>query len=303
MPSPKERATRVVRRLRKRFPLLDHLLAMLEHYGRVKGSTHAGAVTYYGFLSFFPILALAFFVVGYVARVYPQAHDELITALDRLLPGLIGSGPGQIGLSVFERYAGTVGLVGLVGVLYSGLGWLSGMRTALGALFDRPKREQPNLVMGKVRDVVALVLIGLILVVSVVLSGAVDRFNARVLDWLGLDRSGTVLTVVLWLLGHACGVVASTLLLVAMFRLLASPHLSALSLWRGALVGAVAFEVLKAVATLLIAHTQDQPAFQAFGVSLVLLIWINYFSRLVLYGAAWAYTSEPRSTNPSAGRE
>jgi len=72
---------------------------------------------------------------------------------------------------------------------------------------------------------------------------------------------------------------------------LARPALPRRSLVEGALLGALGFEVLKSLATVLIGHTHDQPAFQAFGVALVLLVWINYFSRLVLYGAAWAGTA------------
>ena len=37
-------------------------------------------MTYFAFLSFFPILALAFFVVGSVAAVFPDAQDNLVTA-------------------------------------------------------------------------------------------------------------------------------------------------------------------------------------------------------------------------------
>ncbi len=66
------------------------------HYGEVNGSAQAGAVTYYGFLSFFPILALAFFVVGYVARVYPAAQDNLVAAIQQVLPGIVGNGQGEI---------------------------------------------------------------------------------------------------------------------------------------------------------------------------------------------------------------
>ena len=35
-------------------------------------------MTYFAFLSFFPILALAFFVVGYIAQVYPDAQNNLV---------------------------------------------------------------------------------------------------------------------------------------------------------------------------------------------------------------------------------
>ena len=31
-------------------------------------------MTYFGFLSVFPVLALAFFVVGYVAKIFPDAR-------------------------------------------------------------------------------------------------------------------------------------------------------------------------------------------------------------------------------------
>ena len=41
-----------------------------------------------------------------------------------------------------------------------------------------------------------------------------------------------------------------------------------------------------------IAHTSDQPAFQAFGVALVMVVWINYFSRIVMLGAAWALAGD-----------
>ena len=30
---------------------------------------------------------------------------------------------------------------------------------------------------------------------------------------------------------------------------------------------------------------------QAFGIALILLVWINYFSRVVVLAAAWAHTS------------
>ena len=49
--------------------------------------------------------------------------------------------------------------------------------------------------------------------------------------------------------------------------------------------------MLKRLSGLLLASTKDQAAFQAFGIALILVVWINYFSRIVLYAAAWAHTS------------
>jgi membrane protein len=291
MASLKERVSSAVDRLRQRFGWFDHLLRTLGYYGSVNGNGQAGAVTFFGFLSFFPILALAFFVVGVVAQVYPGIRTQMANEIETLLPGVLGSGRGQIPLSAVENHSGTAGVVGLVGVLYSGLGWLSGMRQALEVMFSVPRGEQPNFLFGKLRDLGTLGLIGVVLLLSVSLSGAVNWSSGLILDRLGVDAAALGPAVVLAVVGHALAIAASTVLLLTMFTLLASEaDLPRFSLVRGALLGAVGFEVLKLAANLLLGQTRGQPAFQALGVALILVVWINYFSRLVMYSAAWAYT-------------
>lgn len=291
MPSTKRRVTAKLDRFRGRHHKLDHVIRMVTHYGSVDGNAQAGAVTFFGFLSIFPILALVFFAVGVIAHVYPDLRADIRVTIENLLPGVVGSDDGEIPLRTFENYAATVGLVGLLGVLYSGLGWISGMRVALETMFVLPKREQPNFVFGKLRDVGTLLLLGVVLLFSVALSGAVAGFSERLLDWVDVDPDGVVPNAVLWVLSHGLAIAASTVLLLALFKFLAQPHVPRRSLFDGALLGAVGFELLKAAAYFLIEQTKGNPAFQAFGVSLILLIWINYFSRLVLYAASYAYTS------------
>ncbi|QIX25867.1 YihY/virulence factor BrkB family protein [Nocardioides sp. JQ2195] len=288
MASLKERLDVRITRLRAQRPIFDHVVRMVQHFGEVKGNLQAGAVTYFGFLSFFPILALAFFVIGWVAKVYPDAQDNLTEAIGEVLPGMLGDGKGQISLESIQDSAGAVGMIGLVGVLYAGLGWLSGMREALLVMFETPQREQPNFVVGKVRDLVSLGLIGLVMMVSVAVSGIISRFSEQLLDLLGL---GVGLSPLLLVISVAVGVGASAVLFFALFKLLADPDVPRASLWSGALLGALGFEILKQLSTFLIASTKSQPAFQAFGIALILVVWINYFSRVVMYAAAWAYTS------------
>jgi membrane protein len=291
MTSLKDRVAAALARLRARFPWFDHTVRMVQHYGSVNGNGQAGSVTFFGFLSVFPVLALAFFAVGLVARVDPAIKGQMVDEIGTLLPGVVGPRPGQVPLGTIEDYAGTVGLIGLVAVAYSGLGWLSGLRQALEVMFVVPRKEQPNLLIGKLRDLGALLLIGLTLLVSVALSGAVTGFSGTILDAVGIDPEAVVPAVLLSVLGHVLAVAASTVLLMTMFTLLlVEAHTPRRALWRGALLGAVGFELLKLGANLLLAQTQGSPAFQAFGVALILLVWINYFSRLVMYAAAWAYT-------------
>ncbi|HEX6246363.1 MAG TPA: YihY/virulence factor BrkB family protein [Nocardioidaceae bacterium] len=285
-----ERASHRVRALRERHPAVDHTVGALSYYSLRNGNAHAGAVTYFGFLSFFPLLALAFFAIGYVSAVAPEARGELVDAIESIFPGLIGPGEDQISLDTFEEYAGASVSIGLVGLLYTGLGWVSAMRRALGEMFCLPVDDRLPFVRGKVRDLGMLVVLGLVLVASVSLSGALTWFWESILE--GFDLEDLFLAqALLWVVTHGLGIAVTTLLLMTIFALVPKPQVPRRSLWRAALLGAVGFEVLKSAAGALVAVTVQRPSFQAFGVALILVLWINFFSRLVMLSAAWAYTA------------
>ena len=273
--------------IRDRRPFVDHVVRMFEHYGNVNGRALAAAVTYFAFLSFFPIVALAFAVIGFVSRAYPNADQDLVTAINDVLPGIVGGKDG-LQLSTFQDNAPGIFSVGLVLALYSGLGWLSGMRTALIAVFEEPEKERPNFLLGKLRDILALLALGSVLIGSVAVSGVATKLTTPILDLLGLGAGGTP---AVWVIGLVLGLAANTVLFFAFFRLLAAPNVPTRSLWSGALLGALAFEVLKQLSTYLLAATKDQPAAQAFGIALILVVWINYFSRVVVLAASWAHTT------------
>jgi membrane protein len=287
MASVAQRVTARVHELRSEHPHVDHAVKMQLHYGDTKAGQQAGAVTYFGFLSVFPILALAFFVIGYVSKVVPESRDTLVDAIDSMLPGIIGTEENQLRLQDIENAAGAVGLIGLVGVLYSGLGWLSALRDALIAVFALPEREQPSFVMGKIRDLLTLVVIGAVMLIAVAVTGFVAGFSEDLLGWAGLSAE---LGWLVKLLTIVLGLPVNAVLFLVMFRLLAAPDIPFRALLSGALVGAVGFEILKQASQLLIKTTEGQPAFQAFGIALILVVWINYSSRVTLYAAAWAWT-------------
>lgn len=179
---------------------------------------------------------------------------------------------------------------GVLTLLYSGLGWLSALRLSLLEVFTLPPEAGRNFVVGKVVDFVALLILGGVLVLSVSLSTAVTSFTADVLSWLSIaDVPGTGLLV--RALAVALGLLSSAVLFFAMFSILSKPDLPRTALARGAAVAAVLFEVLKLVATLLIRLASHNPATAVLGTSLVLLVWINYFSRVTIFGAAWAVTT------------
>lgn len=273
---------------RERHPRLDHVLSTQEHYGAVKGSHHAGGITYFGFLSVFPIMAIAVFVVGYVSQVFPDADESLTKALQGALPGMFGEAEGQISIDDLRTFSGWAGLIGLVTVLYTGLGWISALRIALLATFVIPEGRQPSFVVGKLKDLAVLVTLGVVLLLAVPATTVLGGLTEEVAAWISSDVD---LQLVVDLITVAVGLAANAFLLFLMFRLLAAPRLGNEAIWSGAFLGAVGIELLKQISGRLIALTEQSPAAQAFGIALILLVWINYMSRVTMYAASWAYTA------------
>jgi membrane protein len=282
-----------VARWRERWPVVDHAVRMVDHMTNVQGTILAGAVTYYGYLSFFPVLVIAFAVVTKVAQVVPAARNGLVTAVESIFPGLIGDGQNAaINIDTFANQAGAVGIIALVGLVYSGLGWISAARAGLQGVFQVPPKERRNFVVGKVIDLVVLAIIGTVLILSVGLSSAVTQVTEEVLVVLQFDEiPGDAMLFLLKIVGVVLGVLASTVLFFTMFTLLPTSELPRRAVLKGAFVAALGFEVLKLLASTLIGIAADNPATAVLGTSLVLLVWINYFSRVVMVGASWAYTS------------
>ncbi len=278
---------------KERMPLAEHLVAMVQHYGRVDGSVLAGGVTYFAFLSFFPLLALGFAAVGFVSGIVPAVRGQLSDALVQAFPGIVQNScaedqPGCIALSTFEDAAGAASIIGAVALLVVGLNWLSALRSSLADVFGIPPHERRNFVVGKAIDLGALIVLGLTLVVSVAVSSIVATLVPAVVRALGLGGVPGM-SLLFGLLGLLLGVASSTLLFLVLFRLLAADaDIDPRDRRNAAIVAGVGFEALKLAAATLVSLTLGNPAFATLGVALVLLVWMNYFSRLVLYAASWA---------------
>ncbi|MGH8938385.1 MAG: YihY/virulence factor BrkB family protein, partial [Actinomycetes bacterium] len=283
-----ERVKERLREVRSRLPWVDHAVRAYDRNSQVLGSQLAGAVTYFGFLSFFPLLALAFSFVGYVSAVYPEAQAEVTQAVEGAFPSLVGSEEGQINIQdVIDAKAGA-GVIGLLGLLYAGLGWLDALRDALRRVFGT-QDVAIGLLKKKVVDVAVLVMLGTALLLSLVVSSLATGATSQALDAVGLADSLTA-TVLLRLLSVALAMAVD----VAIFAILLTRLSGAHPPWRqvrsGALLAAAGFEALKLLGTYLIANVTSNPLYATFGVVVGLLVWINLNSKLTVFAAAWVAT-------------
>lgn len=292
----KDRVTDRLRDLRARHPGVDHAVRAYDRNSDVLGSQLAAAVTYFGFLSFFPLLALVFSVLGFVAGGYPAIQDGVTQAIEQAFPSLVGDGPGQLNIQDVIAARAGAGVIGLVGLAYAGLGWLDAVRDALRRVFGT-EDEKLGLVRKKLTDVLVLSLLGTALLASVVVSSLATAVTTWVLDSVGLADS-TVATLLLRVLSVALAVGVDIVIFAILLSRLSGARLPWRQVRSGAVLGAVGFEILKLVGTFLIARTTQNPLYATFGVVVGLLVWINLVSKLLVFTAAWTAT-QPWSLEPA----
>jgi membrane protein len=289
----RRRGSDLLRRARRRRPWLDHLIRAYSRYSDRNGDHLAGAITFFGFLSFFPLIALVYAIVGYAAQVSADVRVYVDKTLSELLPGLAGQ------LQVDQIHARSTGVIGLIILLWTGLGWLDVLREALHDMWMRPRGDRGNFVLNKLNDVVMLVVLGVGLLASVAISSIAASATEGGLRSIGLDGTPGV-TAFVRILAIAIAVVFDTVIIALLFARLSGSGQPVRRMVRGAVFAAVGFELLKLAGSLLVAHTTGNPVYGIFAVTVGLMVWINLVARFTLFAAAWTATVVGKTVARSA---
>lgn len=276
-------STAFLGRWRRRLPWLDHLIRAYSRYADQRGDNLAGAITFFGFLSFFPLIALVSAVVGYAAQVDVQVRTYVEQTLNELLPGLSGQ------LHLDQIHARSTGVIGLIVLLFTGIGWIGVLREALQDMWMRPRGDRGNFALNKLNDVLVMIVLGVGLLASVALSSLASSATASALSSAGADGTGASLLV--RLLAVLVAVAFDTVIFVLLFTRLSGSGEPWRRMVGGALFAAVGFELLKLVGAVLVSHTTSNPVYGIFAVIVGLIVWINVVARFTLFAAAWTATA------------
>ncbi len=130
------------------------------------GSYLAGVLTYYAFVSLFPLLLLASTILGFVLAGDQRLQHEVLTSALAQFP-VIGDELGQ----PKHLSGGTIGLVvGILGALYGGLGVAQAFQYATNTMWAIPRNNRPNPLRARGRSIVLLGTAGLAVLATTGLS-------------------------------------------------------------------------------------------------------------------------------------
>lgn len=276
---------RLLASARARRPFLDHLVRTYQRYQADTGDRLAAAVTFYWFLSLFPILLLAIAIAGYALG--DSARPEIVKGFSGFLPQGVAKTVGD----VVANSKGKAGLLGIIGTLLSGLGWIAGLREAIRTIWHQ-NVSAGNLVVAKIRDVVVLVGLFAVIAASVGVSIVATASTDAVVSFLGIDQlpGASVLTNVLaYVVGGAVDVVVFLFLFTGLARV--PTRLSRVV--KGAVFGAVVFELVKFAGAKYVASTttKGEATYGTFAVVVGLLLFLNLVTRGILLAAAFTVTA------------
>lgn len=224
-------ATERVDTFQRRHPGAGFPIAVLYKYVDDQGGYLAALLTYYGFVSLFPLLLLLSTVLGFVLNGDPHLQQQVLHSALSQFP-VIGSqlkDPRRIG-------GGTVGLiVGVLGSLYGSLGVAQALQNAMNIAWAVPRNERPNPVRARGRGLKLLGTAGLAILAAAILSGIGTAAGAY---GSGL---GTVVRLML-VLG---AVLLNSGVFILAFRIATARDLSVREVAPGAVAAAVVWQLLQ----------------------------------------------------------
>jgi membrane protein len=260
-----ETVKRAWHRLEDRFTAVAVIAAVQARFSEVQGGYLAGAITLAAFLSVFPLMLVAVAILGFFSKGHPDVTHQVLDILAIPSRGEAADTVRQA-IRTAEESQKAASIVGVVGLLWSGLGLVAALQYAYDSVWQVTGRG--------VRDKgIGLLWLGgtaLLFVSSFALTTAV-RYLPKFLAPLEL-----VLAIAL---GFGMFLWAQ--------KILPNRNIGWRPLMPGALLGAAGFEVLKVVGGIYLPHAvrSSSALYGSIGVVFAILAWLFFFGRLVVYAS------------------
>lgn len=256
-------------RVQRRHGALGFPYAVIKKYGDDDGGREAALITYYGFLSTFPLLLLAVAVLSRVLAGDPELRERLI---DAIVPPALQS---TVDRSVTSLPMSTVPFIaGLIGLLFSGTGVVFSAYQTLNHVAAVPRRLRAGFAARYVRvfGMLAMLVLGAL---------AVGGLTVVVTALPGVPGAERALAV----LGSAA-IIFSVLLFGA--RLLLARPAPVRALWPAAVLGAAAVTLALNIGAPLLARLVSKagPVYGSFATV------AGMFALLYLVNQALVYAAE-----------
>jgi len=243
---------------------------VVKKFGDDQGGNLSALITYYGFVSLFPLMLVLVTVLSYVLHNNPSLQHDIVTSAVADFP-IVGD---QIRHNIGSVQGSGIALViGILGTLYGGLGIANAAQDAMNKVWEVPMGTRPGFASRLARSLLLIATLGFGILVTTVINGIGGSS-------LGLGLVGRVGVLVL-------GVVLNIALFAFAFRFLTVREVSWREVLPGAVIAGLGWVVLQALGGAFVTHTVRgmSATYGLFAIVLGLLAWIFLQARIVVYAA------------------
>lgn len=270
MTNPLESTMRRLDRFQQSHTRVGFLFAVVKKYGDDQAGSLAALITYYSFLSLFPLLLVLVTILGILVGGSSSISQHVQSSALGQFPIIGPQLKGHIG----SLHGNPVALViGLLGLVWGSLGASQAGQYAMAQVWNIPMVERPGFVPRLVRSLLLLATLGVFLAASTALSGFTTFAGSQ---GPGIRIGAGILSVVV-----------DFGLFLAAFRILTPKEVGTGELVSGAVAGGVAWAALQLGGTALVGHELKHMSqtYSVFASVLGLLWWLYISSQVVLYVA------------------
>lgn len=251
--------------LARRWPAVGTVLEVQKRFGELHGGYLASALTLATFLSVFPLILVAIAVLGFVSVNNTHVTSDIISNL-----GLRGSAAQSItdAIRAAEHSRRATSVIGVLGLLWTGLGVVTATQLALDAVWQRTGRTIKDRGIG----VLWLAGSGVLMAVSFAISS-------------GLNFLPGLLAPLVLVVGAAYDVGQFLFTFKVLGR---TEPVGWRALLPGAIAGGIGLQALKAFGSFYLpraVHGSSQLYGPLLGVIFAILAWLFLFGRLIVYSA------------------
>lgn len=257
----------------RRHPWAGFPIAVIYKFTDDQGPYLAALITYYGFLSLFPLLLLLASALGFVLQGNPELQRQILDSTLSQFP-VIGDQLGEP-----EGLRGSVGAIvagGLV-ALYGALGVAQALQNAMNVAWSIPRKRRPNAIRARLRSYLLIVLGGAAVIATTILSAFGSDAGRFGVD---LGRLGPFVVV-------AVSIGLNVAVFVGAFRICTNSTVALGAIVPGALAATFVWQVLQLFGTAYVASIVQgaDSTYGVFGFVLGLFAWLFLAALGIVIGA------------------
>jgi membrane protein len=260
-------------RFQRRHTWLGFPLAVIYKFVDDQGGYLAALITYYGFVSLFPLLLLLVSVLGFTLEGNPALQQALLGSALQQFP-IIGP---QLQQNVGAIHGSRTGVIlGIIGAVYGGLGVSVAVQTTLNRVWAVPRYARPDPVFSRLRGLLLFALLGAFVLITTALSAA-----GPVAASLGYGGPWTRLAAT------AIAIAANVGTFLIAIRVLTAHEIRLADLIPGAICAGVAVHALQVGGAFFVGYELQGTSqiYGVFGLVLGLLAYLYLLSVIVVFCA------------------